>query len=498
MTKRSIKFLSILCAILLAAMLCVSCSKSIQGKAAQGIAVEKYQETFERLPVKLLTMEEMMKKWPPKSGEAGPAPAAATEKNYAAVYIDKGKYVAKESKKSAVAAGKIEDTAATGVKITAEGSNIGGIYVTGEGPEYSVTDATIELSGDIKGMGGITAGVAAENNAKVTIKNCNITVNGSGRNTVSSTDNSTLKVYNSTLTGIDAPFELKPLDDPSLTGASKYLEVQGNSRTTITMRNSYTYFYDSTIIADGWGALSTDAGGDFVYMEANNCKVRTIKSGYGAYADLMCHDTFNNCDFDVASMAIVVAGTGDATFNDTKANCGSYFALMHCVTGSHTEIATLNVKGGEISCKKPAVLIRSHNVDVNFDGVKLVSESGILLQTMVNPDPNATPTDGIKVYGVHATFKDMDVAGDIIHEDPARVMSVDLKSTKLSGAINGAYVILDEASKWTATGNSSVTIVGGFNGSQIDAPEGVTITAVAGQSGTYRLPGGGTLILKVS
>lgn len=137
-------------------------------------------------------------------------------------------------------------------------------------------------------------------------------------------------------------------------------------------------------------------------------------------------------------------------------------------------------------------------MDINFDSVKLASESGILIQTMVNPDPNATPTDGIKVYGVHATFKDMDVTGDIIHEDPARVMSVDLKSTKLSGAINNAYVILDEASKWTATGNSSVTIVGGFNGSQIDAPEGVTITAVAGQSGTYKLAGGGTLILKVS
>jgi len=289
-----------------------------------------------------------------------------------------------------------------------------------------------------------------------------------------------------------------PIDDPSLTGASKYLEVQGNSRTTITMQNSKSYFYDSTIIGDGWGALSTDAGGEFVYMEANNCKVKTIKSGYGAYADLLCHDTFNNCDFDVASMAIVVAGAGDATFKDTKAKCGTYFALSHCVTGSPTEIATLNVTGGEITCKKPAVLIRSHNVDINFDGVKLVTESGILIKTMVNPDPNATPTDGLKVYGVHATFKDMDVAGDIIHEDPARVMSVDLKSTKLKGAINNAYVTIDATSKWTATANSSITIVGSFNGSQIDAPKGVTITAVAGQSGTYTLGSGGTLILKVA
>jgi hypothetical protein len=499
MRKRFIKILSVLCTLFSALMFLISCSKSMEGKAVQGIAIEKYQTAFERLPVKVLTFEEILKKWPPKSGES-PAPEApkAGEKAMPGVSIDKGKYIGKESRKDIVTGGKIEDASADGISIKGDGGNLGGVYVKGEGPEYILSNSTIELAGDVKDMGGVTAGAAADEHGNLILKNVNITVTGKGRNTVSSTKNSTLKVYNSTLIDHGAPFELKSLDDPSLTGASKYLEVQGNSRTTITMQNSYSYFYDSTIIGDGWGALSTDAGGDFVYMEANNCKVKTIKSGYGAYADLMCHDTFNNCDFDVASMAIVIAGVGDATFNDTKAKCGSYFALMHCVTGSHTEIGTLNVKGGEISCKKAAVLVRSHNADINLDGVKLSSESDILIQTMVNPDPNATPTGGIKVYGVHATFKDMDISGDIIHGDPARVLSVDLKSTRLSGAINGAYVTLDEASKWTATGNSSITIVGSFNGSQIDAPAGVTITALAGQSGTYKLASGGTLILKVS
>jgi hypothetical protein len=196
-------------------------------------------------------------------------------------------------------------------------------------------------------------------------------------------------------------------------------------------------------------------------------------------------------------MAAVVAGCGDATFNDTKAKCGTYFVMMHCVTGSPTEIATLNVKGGEIACKSPGVIVRSHNVDINFDGVKITSESGILIKTMINPDPNATPTDGQKVYGVHATFKDMDVEGDIIHDDIDRIMSVDLKSTNLKGAIKRAYVTIDATSKWTATADSNVTFVGSVNGAQIDAPTGVTITAVAGEAGTYTLASGGTLILKV-
>jgi hypothetical protein len=497
--KRLTGSLATLTAAAILIMVFASCGQDISQKAISGIAVDKFKQSFERLPTQLLTIEEIMKKWPPKSGGKAPGPPAGkSEKLTPGVYIDKGKYIASASRRDVVKAGKIGDTESSGVKITAEGGNLGGVYVKGQGSDYTLSDATIELTGDVSGMGGVTAGAAADDHGSLTLKNVNITVSGKSRNTVSCTNNSILKVYNSTLIDHGAPFELLPLDDPSLTGASKYLEVQGNSRTTITMQNSKSYFYDSTIIGDGWGALSTDAGGEFVYMEANNCKVKTIKSGYGAYADLMCHDTFNNCDFDVASQAIVIAGVGDATFKDTKAKCGTYFALMHCVTGSPTEIGTLNVTGGEIACKKPAVLIRSHNADINFDGVKLAIESGVLIKSMVNPDPNATPTEGKTVYGIHATLKDMEVAGDIIHEDTARIMAIDLKSATLKGAIQNAFVTMDASSKWFASADSSITLVGGVKGAQIDAPKGVTITAVAGESGTYTLPGGGTLILKIS
>jgi hypothetical protein len=508
MKKEFIRILLVISAaailmVLPAALKAAAADKSENANPApqiKGIAIEKFKEKFERLPIKILTMDEIMKKWPRKPGESPATEPAekAGEKAMPGVYIDKGKYVVKESRKPIVKDGKIGDVEASGVKIAGEGGNLGGVYVTGEGSRYTLSDATIELAGDVKDMGGVTAGAAADNHGELTLKNVNITVTGNSRNTVSCTNNSILKVYNSTLIDHGAPFELVPPDDPGLKGASRYLEVQGNSRTTITMQNSKSYFYDSTIIGDGWGALSTDAGGDYVYMEATNCKVKTIKSGYGAYADLMCHDTFNKCDFDVASMAIVIAGAGDATFNDTKANCGSYFALMHCVTGSPTEIGTLNVTGGEISCKKPAVLIRSHNVDINFDGVKIASESGILIKSMVNPDPNATPTDGMKVYGVHATLKNMEAVGDIIHEDPDRIMSLDLKSTTLKGAIRDAYITLGAGSKWIATANSRVVIVGDFDATQIDAPAFTTINAIAARDGIFGLPSGGTLVLKKS
>lgn len=147
------------------------------------------------------------------------------------------------------------------------------------------------------------------------------------RNATSVQNHSVLKVYNSTLTAHGVPFSPNLMD----TEQKKQLEIDDNSRTHVTLSNSYSYFYYCTVIADGWAALSTDGSEGFVYLEANNCTVKTLKAGYGTYADGQCHVYINNCDFDVASMAGIIAGEADITFNNTKAKCGSYFAMIHSI-----------------------------------------------------------------------------------------------------------------------------------------------------------------------
>jgi hypothetical protein len=128
----------------------------------------------------------------------------------------------------------------------------------------------------------------------------------------------------------------------------------------------------------------------------------------------------------------------------------------------------------------------------------MASESGILLKSAINDDPNATKTKGEKVYGIRANLRGMDVAGDVVHEDTDRNMYLTLQSTTLKGAIKDAIITLDGASRWTATADSTVTIDGSVNVSQLDAPKGVTINAMAGEEGTFTLSSGGTLILKKS
>ena len=432
------------------------------------------------------------------NGEEGPGDFRDVKATPAVSIVD-GKYVIEGSKPENVKSGKVSEKLATDLKIAASTSANGGVYVKGAGSEYSLVNANIDLSGSAPlSLGGPNSGAGADDYATLVIRNSTITTNGRWRNATSVQNHSILKVYNSTLTAHGEPFT----PDITKTAQKQQLEIDGNSRAHVTLSNSYSYFYYSTIVGDGWAALSTDGSEGFVYLEANNCKVQTIKSGYGTYADGQCHNVINRCDFDVASMATIIAGEADVTFNDTLAKCGSYFALIHAI-GSPNEMGTLKVTGGEVKCKNAGVLIKSANAEIVFDGTKIVSQSNVLLKSATSVDPQAAKaakTKGMQVYGIHATLKNMDVEGDVIHttDKENRGMTVYLESTTLKGAIKDASIKMNRLSKWIATADSNITIIGDVDVSQIDAPAGVTITAMASVSGKYKLASCGTLILLAS
>ena len=72
-----------------------------------------------------------------------------------------------------------------------------------------------------------------------------------------------------------------------------------------------------------------------------------------------------------------------------------------------------------------------------------------------------------------------------------------MTSTCLTGAIRNANLIMDQGSRWYATGDSSVVLGSDVETAQIDAPAGVTITAKAASGqGTYPLSSGGTLVVQ--
>ena len=233
-----------------------------------------------------------------------------------------------------------------------------------------------------------------------------------------------------------------------------------------------------------------------MYLEANDCKVVATKSGYGAYADWGCHDVFNDCKFDVACQGAIIAGEASVKFTGSELNCGTSLALMHCVMGRHTEVGELSLTDCDVKTEKTAIEVHGQNVVVSLENCN-IETGGALMRTCKNADPNAARVNGKPTPGDELRMKDMSVTGDILHEDPERDMRVYLTSTCLTGAIQNAALVMDQGSRWYATGNSSVTLGGDVEVAQIDAPEGVTVTAraEAGQ-GTYTLSSGGTLVVE--
>lgn len=423
----------------------------------------------------------------------GPPPMGAGPVMTPSVYIKDGKRI--EGNDATLYGGDITDTTAEDVRIVSYDGSVGGIYAEGANTDFTVEGAVISLSGDGQGLGEKSAGAGVSDHAKLTLKDCLVDVNGLSRTATSASGGSVLKVYDSILVSHGAPYGADCPGEPPKMNPPAPLEIQGNNRTHCTVQNSYSYFYNSLISCDGWAALSTDASEGFVYLEANDCKVVATKSGYGAYADWGCHDVFNDCKFDVACQAAIVAGEASVKFTGCELKCGTYLSLMHCVMGRHTEVGELSLTDCDIKTGKTAIEVHGQNVEVSLDNCNIVT-GGALMRTCKNADPNAARVNGRPTPGDELRMRDMTVTGDILHEDTERDCRVYMTSTCLTGAIQNAYVSMDQGSRWYATGDSNVILSGTVETAQMDAPEGVTIHAKAAEgTGEYPLASGGKLVV---
>ncbi len=172
-----------------------------------------------------------------------------------------------------------------------------------------------------------------------------------------------------------------------------------------------------------------------------------------------------------------------------------------------------------------AVAIRSENVDLTLDDCIVTSSTGVAVQTVVGYDTGAANIkvpDGTEYYGAAVTVKNMDLTGDIRHEDYQRKMVLSLENATLEGAVvsgtraaweknnadfiaanwndecdalglsqqtilgelspDAAYetvwgvrMSVDADSVWTVTGDSSLYSLEVAEGGQIAAPDGAAL-----------------------
>lgn len=387
---------------------------------------------------------------------------------------------------------------ATGAKIRSSAPHFNGLYVHGHAP-FTLADSQIDLAGGGESdFDGIAAGALVRDDATLILRNVHITTNGIVSSAAIATDRTTMKVYHSTLiaNGGPAPSGYVRRIGPGMMEPPTPLGIVGTARTTLTMGEAKSYFYDSTIIAEGWGALSTDAAHG-AYLEANRCDIRVLRSGYGAYADNGATVVINDSKMTTATFAGIIAGQASMSFNNVRAVSGGNAVMIHSVMGSPADLATLAIKGGSFATTNAAIVVKSANADIVIDGAKITSRNGDLLLGENNDDSHATTVNGAKVAGIRATIRNTALEGNIVHLDTERAMAVSFESATLKGFIRGATVAFDAASRWVAPADSQVTLAGVVDVAHIDAPAGVTIKALAGGSdakkGHFALHGGGSL-----
>ena len=429
----------------------------------------------------------------PTGGGAPPMPGnifGSDPEAGAAIVIDAGGVNAEESRASCVKDGAYDAEGARDLCIVATDGHTGGVYVSGEGVSYTLENAVIRLSGNSAGLGGKASGAAADNGAKLTLRGCDIEVSGKARSTTSSTNGSELLVYDSRLVCHGAPFS-----EDAATPSGRVRDIQGNARCHITMGNSKSWFFHSQVISDGWAALSTDIAQGYVSVEANDCLLQTTHSGYAAYADGGCEVVINNSQIRSACMAGVIAGEAGIVYRGCEITCNTFGNKFHCI-GMPQEVGRLTLEDCTCHTAQQGIVVYSHNAEIAMKGTRMTSDSGVALEVLNNPDPNAAKTGGKQVYGVHVTLEDCRIEGSFLHSDTDRTTSLYLTSSSVRGQMVNIELWMQDGGTWYATADSSVTLVGAPAVSQFDAPAGVTITAKAAQSGSFDLASGGKLILR--
>ncbi len=377
-----------------------------------------------------------------------------------------------------------------------------GLIVSGGRSAVTLKQGTVQLSGtgsnDFLGIG---AGVLARADAALVIDHEKIETGGAVSSALVAAEGATVRVYDSTLAanGGPLPAGYKPHIGPGMMQPPAPLGLEGTARTVLAMSNSRVFLYHTRIEADAWGALSTDATGGNLYLEANDCTVVVRRKGYGTYADFGAHVAINTTRIDSGGDLGIIAGKARIDFDRVAGHAGRNGVMIHSVMAfDPTEAAELNLKNSTFTSTGPVVLVKSANAIIHVDGGHPQSEAGVLLEVRKNDDPNATKTAGRQVPGVRMALRATKLAGDVIATDPERKTTLELNDAELSGALKGVTLVADAHSRWMARADSQVVLGAATPIGAIDAPTGVTVHAQSAdraRAEQRRLPSGGTLIV---
>lgn len=441
-----------------------------------------------------------------------------------------------------------------------------GLVATGS--TVRLQKATIRLGVDSPASDDMTGGAAVniDDGTVMYISDSNLIVDGSARYVTAAYNDATLVVNNSSVTSTGSTENTSEVSEPF---SNEALLISGNARANFSIGATKTYYFNSVCTAEGWAALSTDsATGNGLDLYAYNTEGIAENGGYSTYADTNCRVWLYGSRLTAAEIACIISKSGqihayNASAADEEllaynegdtvdvetaliggrnavmihapdmmgqglmaADCGTFTAEDTFIGTSSDLVSTkdyydygeavgqyVDYVSGDI------FLIRSTSANIDLKNVTMESFNNVLVHTVLNSDSMGNflaAGDGAQVNPIAVTMRDMEVSGDILHEDYQRNMTVTLENTILSGnivsgtvdswnekwtqygevnwvvdesydAVYGVALTLGEGAVWNVTGESSLTSLTVAEGAVINGDitlDGEALTVEPGQTYT--------------
>ena len=467
-----------------------------------------------------------------------------------------------------------------GLDLTSGDYTFNGLVITGPDSRVRLKKSTIRLGTDSPATDEDTGGAATniDNGAVLYISDSQLQVDGAARYVTANYNDATLIVNNSTVTSTGSNENTAAVSEPF---SNEALLISGTARANFSIGATKTYYFDSTCTAEGWAALSTDsATGNGLDLYAYNTEGVAENGGYATYADTNCRVWLYGSRLSAGEIGCIISKSGQihayssskadesvmqyhegqAVSADTSiiggrnavmihapdmmgqglmaADCGTFYAEDTQIATDDTLKSTKDYYdygdgvGAYIDYVSGDIfLIRSTSANIDLKNVQLSSYNNVLVHTVLNSDSMGnflSAGDGDQVRPVAVTMEDMDVSGDILHEDYQRRMTVELENTTLTGrvvsgtmdswnsrwaqygqvnwvvddsfdAAYGVALTLGPGAKWNVTGESSLSsltvseadaIVGEItlDGQALEPEPGKTYTGSILVSGSYVPP----------
>lgn len=424
-----------------------------------------------------------------------------------------------------------------GLNLTSGDYTFNGLVATGPDSIVRLQKCTIRLGVDAAATDDDTGGAATniDNGATLYISDSELTVDGAARYVTANYNDATLIVNNSIVTSTGSNENTAEVSEPFSNAA---LLISGTARANFSIGATQTYYYDSVCTAEGWAALSTDsATGNGLDLYAYNTEGIAEHGGYSTYADTNCRVWLYGSRLTAAEIGCIISKNGQIHSDNSDnapeevmqyhegkpvsvdssiiggrnavmihapdmmgqglmaADCGSFYAKNTTLATDNDLRSTKDYNdygeavGAYIDYVSGDVfLIRSTSADIQLKNVQMDSYNGVLVHTVLNADSMGNflaAGDGEQVKPVAVTMEDMDVTGDILHEDYQRQMTVDLKNTTLTGnLVSGTVDSWNQ--RWASYGEVNWVVDDSF-----DADYGIALTV--GDGAVWKVTGESSL-----